>query len=91
MLNEANWSPWIDRCVEQIWCFWILYRKTVSLWLMIPGNDKVCESSYQGPKIASYQTLTNYNTAPRGWDQTQSFYRPVTFGKQQEPIAYSDF
>ncbi|XP_043267396.1 uncharacterized protein [Venturia canescens] len=55
------------------------------------GNEKPCEITYQGPKIASYQTLTNYNTAPRGWDQTQTFYRPVTFGKQQEPIAYSDF
>ncbi|XP_034951107.1 homeobox protein 2 isoform X2 [Chelonus insularis] len=55
------------------------------------SNDKVCESVYNGPKISSYQNLTNYNTAPRGWDQSQSFYRPVTFSKAQTSIPYSDF
>lgn len=53
-----------------------------------PGT-KLLENTYNGPKITSFQT--NYNTAPRGWDQAQSFYRPVTFAKSQEPIAYSDF
>ncbi|XP_028982392.1 uncharacterized protein LOC107045494 [Diachasma alloeum] len=53
--------------------------------------NKMLESTYNGPKISSYQALTNYNTAPRGWDQSQAVYRPITFRKPQEPIAYSDF
>lgn len=53
------------------------------------SGTKLLENTYNGPKISSFQT--NYNTAPRGWDQAQSFYRPVTFAKSQEPIAYSDF
>ncbi|XP_063974738.1 uncharacterized protein LOC135161253 isoform X2 [Diachasmimorpha longicaudata] len=53
--------------------------------------NKMMESTYNGPKISNYQVLTNYNTAPRGWDQSHAFYRPITFRKPQEPIAYSDF
>uniref|UniRef100_A0A0C9RNN9 SYNPO2_0 protein n=2 Tax=Fopius arisanus TaxID=64838 RepID=A0A0C9RNN9_9HYME len=56
-----------------------------------PSATKMLESTYNGPKISSYQALTNYNTAPRGWDQSQAVYRPITFRKPQEPIAYSDF
>ncbi|XP_053597714.1 putative uncharacterized protein DDB_G0286901 [Microplitis demolitor] len=78
-----------------------LLRRTPVLENLIPGppidskmpslGAKLYESTYSGPKIASVQTLANYNTAPRGWDQSQSFYRPVTFDKPQEPITYSDF
>ncbi|XP_043465132.1 GATA zinc finger domain-containing protein 14 isoform X2 [Leptopilina heterotoma] len=46
---------------------------------------------YQGPKISSYQNLANYNTAPRGWDQSLSFYRPIKFEKPPEKLVYSDF
>ncbi|KAK0171507.1 hypothetical protein PV327_011179, partial [Microctonus hyperodae] len=59
--------------------------------LNISSGNQLHESTYNGPKINSFQTLTNYNTAPRGWDQGQTFYRPVTFDKPLEPIAYSDF
>ncbi|XP_074109074.1 uncharacterized protein LOC141533882 [Cotesia typhae] len=70
-------------------------RRTPVLENLVPGppidSTKLYESTYSGPKIASVQTLANYNTAPRGWDQSQSFYRPVTFDKPAEPITYSDF
>lgn len=54
-------------------------------------GNKLFESSCQGPKISSLNSLTNYNTAPRGWDQSLTYYRPITFEKTQEPIVYSDF
>ncbi|KAK0077651.1 hypothetical protein PV326_009903, partial [Microctonus aethiopoides] len=71
-------------------------RRTPILENLMNGPSSDCsnqlhESTYSGPKINSFQTLTNYNTAPRGWDQGQTFYRPVTFDKPLEPIAYSDF
>lgn len=69
----------------------ILIKSKFFFYAFIFAGSKLLESSYNGPKISSFQTLTNYNTAPRGWDQSQSFYRPVTFAKSQEPIAYSDF
>ncbi|XP_033224768.1 putative uncharacterized protein DDB_G0282133 isoform X2 [Belonocnema kinseyi] len=54
-------------------------------------GGKLYESNYQGPKISSYQNLANYNTAPRGWDQSLSFYRPIKFEKPPEKLVYSDF
>ncbi|XP_012260457.2 uncharacterized protein LOC105688593 [Athalia rosae] len=57
-----------------------------------PSTDGVKkEGGYQGPKLTSYQKLSNYNTAPRGWDQAHTYYRPITFGRPQESIVYSDF
>lgn len=38
------------------------------------------------PKV-DINSLDNFNTAARGWQKSQSFYRPVTFNKQ----TYSDF
>lgn len=47
---------------------------------------------YHGPKISSYQNMTNYNTAPRGWDRSQPVYKPIRFEKpQDQKISYSDF
>ncbi|XP_011151186.1 uncharacterized protein LOC105190236 isoform X1 [Harpegnathos saltator] len=54
------------------------------------GNKLYENNSYTGPKLASLHNLTNYNTAPRGWDQSLTFYRPIKFEKPQE-IVYSDF
>ncbi|XP_076544718.1 uncharacterized protein LOC117607685 [Osmia lignaria lignaria] len=56
------------------------------------GGKKLYEdnNTYTGPKLASVHNLTNYNTAPRGWDQSLTFYRPIKFEKPQE-IVYSDF
>lgn len=47
-------------------------------------------NTYAGPKIASVHNLPTYNTAPRGWDQSLQYYRPIKFEKPQE-IVYSDF
>ncbi|KAK2580288.1 hypothetical protein KPH14_012533 [Odynerus spinipes] len=49
------------------------------------------DNTYKGPKLASIHNLTNYNTAPRGWDQSLSYYRPIKFEKAQDTIVYSDF
>ncbi|XP_012222504.1 uncharacterized protein [Linepithema humile] len=54
------------------------------------GNKLYENNNYSGPKLASLHNLTNYNTAPRGWDQSLTFYRPIKFEKPQE-IMYSDF
>ncbi|XP_051165370.1 putative uncharacterized protein DDB_G0282133 isoform X2 [Leptopilina boulardi] len=59
--------------------------------LNVDDGGKLYESIYQGPKISSYQNLANYNTAPRGWDQSLSFYRPIKFEKPPEKLVYSDF
>ena len=56
----------------------------------ITGNKLYENNNYNGPKLASLHNLTNYNTAPRGWDQSLTFYRPIKFEKPQE-IMYSDF
>lgn len=54
-------------------------------------GKKLYESdTYTGPKLASIHNLANYNTAPRGWDQSLTYYRPIKFEKPQE-IVYSDF
>jgi len=62
------------------------------LYLMFQflGNKLYENDNYTGPKLASLHNLTNYNTAPRGWDQSFTFYRPIKFEKPQE-IMYSDF
>ncbi|XP_014487581.1 PREDICTED: uncharacterized protein LOC106751244 [Dinoponera quadriceps] len=54
------------------------------------GNKLYENNNYNGPKLASLHNLTNYNTAPRGWNQSFTFYRPIKFEKPQE-IVYSDF
>lgn len=54
------------------------------------GNKLYENNNYTGPKLASLNNLTNYNTAPRGWDQSFTVYRPIKFEKPQE-IMYSDF
>ncbi|KAL0130456.1 hypothetical protein PUN28_002254 [Cardiocondyla obscurior] len=54
------------------------------------GNKLYENDNYAGPKVASLHNLTNYNTAPRGWNQSFTFYRPIKFEKPQE-IMYSDF
>ncbi|XP_033353810.1 uncharacterized protein LOC117235665 isoform X3 [Bombus vosnesenskii] len=55
------------------------------------NGKKLYESdTYTGPKLASVHNLANYNTAPRGWDQSLTYYRPIKFEKPQE-IVYSDF
>lgn len=33
----------------------------------------------------------NFNTAPRGWNQTKEYYRPVTFGESRTHLSYTDF
>ncbi|XP_033326386.2 uncharacterized protein LOC117220493 isoform X1 [Megalopta genalis] len=54
-------------------------------------GKKLYESNtYSGPKLGSVCTLANYNTAPRGWDQSLTYYRPIKFEKPQE-VVYSDF
>lgn len=40
------------------------------------------------PKV-SYNSLQNYNTAPRGWGQNKTGYKPITFDKPKS--VYSDF
>ncbi|PBC30370.1 hypothetical protein APICC_06288 [Apis cerana cerana] len=56
-----------------------------------PDCKKLYENNtYTGPKLASVHNLANYNTAPRGWDQSLTYYRPIKFEKSQE-IVYSDF
>ncbi|KAH0948879.1 hypothetical protein HN011_004366 [Eciton burchellii] len=55
----------------------------------ITGN-KLYENNYAGPKLSSLHNLTNYNTAPRGWNQAFTIYRPIKFEKSPE-IMYSDF
>ncbi|XP_076655127.1 uncharacterized protein LOC143360295 [Halictus rubicundus] len=61
--------------------------------------DEICEedakklyenNTYSGPKLGSVCSLANYNTAPRGWDQSLTYYRPIKFEKPQE-VVYSDF
>lgn len=37
----------------------------------------------------NYSSMNNFNTAPRGWQKSMSFYRPVTFNPV--PAAYTDF
>lgn len=41
------------------------------------------------PSSLSYSGLNNFNTAPRGWQKSMSYYRPVTFNAA--PAAYTDF
>ncbi|KYQ56609.1 hypothetical protein ALC60_04464 [Trachymyrmex zeteki] len=54
-------------------------------------RNKLYENNnYTGSKLANLHNLTNYNTAPRGWNQSFTFYRPIKFEKPQE-IMYSDF
>ncbi|XP_011704705.1 PREDICTED: uncharacterized protein LOC105459988 isoform X2 [Wasmannia auropunctata] len=54
------------------------------------GNKLYENDNCTGPKLANLHNLTNYNTAPRGWNQSFTFYRPIKFEKPQE-IMYSDF
>ncbi|XP_076672384.1 uncharacterized protein LOC143371288 isoform X2 [Andrena cerasifolii] len=54
------------------------------------GKKLYDSNTYTGPKLASVHNLANYNTAPRGWDQSLTTYRPIKFEKPQE-IVYSDF
>lgn len=61
-----------------------------SVNMPITGNKLYENNNYTGPKLASLHNLTNYNTAPRGWNQSLTFYRPIKFEKPQE-IMYSDF
>ncbi|OAD60433.1 hypothetical protein WN48_05405 [Eufriesea mexicana] len=70
-------------------------RSTPVLDNLLHGVSPDCkklyeENTYTGPKLASVHNLTNYNTAPRGWDQSLTYYRPIKFEKPQE-IVYSDF
>ncbi|XP_015840184.2 uncharacterized protein LOC656988 isoform X4 [Tribolium castaneum] len=44
--------------------------------------------SQPSPRI-NFNSLQNYNTAPRGWGQVQSYYKPITFDKPS--TQYSDF
>lgn len=70
---------------------WHLYpHKFISGVSQFPGNKLYENNNYTGPKLSSLHNLTNYNTAPRGWDQSLTFYRPIKFEKPQE-IMYSDF
>ncbi|XP_015440342.1 PREDICTED: uncharacterized protein LOC107195084 [Dufourea novaeangliae] len=54
------------------------------------GKKLYENDTYTGPKVGNVCNLTNYNTAPRGWDQSLTFYRPIKFEKPQE-VVYSDF
>lgn len=54
------------------------------------GKKLYENNGYTGPKLGSVCNLANYNTAPRGWDQSLAYYRPIKFEKPQE-IVYSDF
>ncbi|XP_066594418.1 uncharacterized protein [Prorops nasuta] len=65
--------------------------KFTDLYPKLTDAGKLYENeTYKGPKIASINNLANYNTAPRGWDQSLTYYRPIKFEKPQE-IVYSDF
>lgn len=59
--------------------------------LIFSGTKLYEDNTYKGPKLASIHNLTNYNTAPRGWDQSLTYYRPIKFEKSQDTIVYSDF
>lgn len=62
----------------------------VNLIYSFSGKKLYESDTYTGPKLASVHNLANYNTAPRGWDQSLTYYRPIKFEKPQE-IVYSDF
>ena len=36
-----------------------------------------------------FSAMNNFNTAPRGWQSSMSYYRPVTF--QPPTAAFTDF
>ncbi|XP_014283882.1 uncharacterized protein [Halyomorpha halys] len=38
----------------------------------------------------NYSGLNNFNTAPRGWQKSMAYYRPVKFNQSSSP-AYTDF
>ncbi|CAK9795930.1 hypothetical protein ANTQUA_LOCUS552 [Anthophora quadrimaculata] len=72
--------------------FYNPFTVDLSLDTNLPTTGKKLyeDNTYTGPKLASVHNLTNYNTAPRGWDQSLTYYRPIKFEKPQE-IVYSDF
>ncbi|KAJ8919944.1 hypothetical protein NQ315_006473 [Exocentrus adspersus] len=55
-----------------------------------PAYNATHSETYATPsRRVNYDNLQNYNTAPRGWGETKTIYKPITFDKPKSP--YSDF
>lgn len=54
-----------------------------------PQSRTAPQSPLAPTRIINFNSLQNYNTAPRGWGATKTAYKPVTFDKPQ--VSYTDF
>jgi len=61
-----------------------IYKIIIIVFCLITDPAYVAPSkNVQLPSYKDYLSLSNYNTAPRGWKQGDTiFYRPVTFNNQ---------
>lgn len=55
------------------------------------GQHDTIDTNYLSQNVTNYDLggVNNFNTAPRGWQQNRSIYKPVTFEKPVSP--YTDF
>jgi len=59
----------------------VFYFTTDPAYVVPPNCNQ--STNVQLPSYKDYLSLSNYNTAPRGWKQGETiFYRPVTFNNQ---------